>query len=661
MKGFLRSKFALSLAALVIIAVIVIVPLSVSAIHLHAAGPSSLKDNVPQSTVASDPFNARLAIQVGTDGRFNIGAYPDSSTGGATSGSWDLMYSWPTPPGTSFSTLNIDGSNSIYGSSGTQIQAPQDIDAKTNQSSWQVGDIQASQTLQLALNDQTAQEDNAKIAYSLINKGTVAHTVGMRVMIDTEVNGNDGAILRAPGTGLVRKESEFTGAAVPDTMQSFFDVTDTQHVAAVTLKSGGATPPDRLVIAAWPHLYDAVYDYTIDPTYDFTDPSVGRPDSAYAVYWKPVSLAPGQSLNYVTYYGLSQLNVDLNPPLALGVSGPATLSVINNAYSPNPFTVATTVLNNGTADANNVALTLHLPTGLSLASGTATQDVGTLPVGQERDVSWSVQAASQTSEQTLTYSVDAVATNTTLKNVARQITLPAISTMTPSPTRKPDSRIVPSPSENYAGYAATGTESNPMTYKVAEAVYKVPAVHCDYPNAEKSQSSAWVGLGDFKNDLEQVGTHSNCNLGDPEYFFVWEVIKNGDPSANENRIWLMHVSPGDTVKVRVRSLGFGEFTIDIWNLSRGGSHWGKVVSGDNSSKATQVAECMQEDPRIVDGSLSPLSHFDPITINCTANNKPIGVAGPVIDQFQMSKPYKQTITSDLQADNKTFTVTRVSS
>jgi len=432
MKRFLKPKLIFLLVTVVMLLSAIVLPLSGSLLRSHAAGPSSLKDNPPPSTVAADPFNARLAIQVGTDGRFNIGAYPDPSTGGATSGSWDLMYSWPDAPWSSFSTLNIDGSNSIYGSSGTQIGAPQDTDAKTNQSSWQVGDIQASQSLQLALNDQTAQEDNAKIAYSLTNKGTVAHTVGMRIMIDTEVNGNDGAILRIPGIGLVRKESEFTGANVPDTMQSFFDVTDNQHVAAVTLKSGGATPPDRLVIAAWPHLDDAVYDYTIDPNYDFTDPSVSRPDSAYAVYWNPVSLAPGQSLNYVTYYGLSQLNVDLSPPLALGVSGPATLSVINNAYSPNPFTVTATVLNNGTADANNVALTLHLPNGLSLSSGTATQNLGTLPVGQERDISWSVQAASQSVEQTLTYSVDAVATNTTLKNVARQITLPPLST--PNPT-----------------------------------------------------------------------------------------------------------------------------------------------------------------------------------------------------------------------------------
>src|SRR6266487_3254659 len=129
MKGFFKSRLVLTLVTVVILMAAVVVPLSGSILRSHAAGPSSLKDHPPQSTVASDPFNARLSIQVGTDGHFNIGAYPDPSTGGATSGSWDLMYSWPNPPGTSFSTLNIDGNDSIYGSSGTQIKSPQDTDA----------------------------------------------------------------------------------------------------------------------------------------------------------------------------------------------------------------------------------------------------------------------------------------------------------------------------------------------------------------------------------------------------------------------------------------------------------------------------------------------------------------------------------------------------
>src|SRR5437763_13571574 len=53
------------------------------------------KDSLVRGARVVDPFNTRLAIQVGSDGRFNIGAFPDATTGGATANSWDLMYSWP--------------------------------------------------------------------------------------------------------------------------------------------------------------------------------------------------------------------------------------------------------------------------------------------------------------------------------------------------------------------------------------------------------------------------------------------------------------------------------------------------------------------------------------------------------------------------------------
>ncbi len=389
---------------------------------LHAAlMTQSSKDPPPVSIV--DPFNARLAVQVGANGRFNIGAFPDPATGGATATSWNLMYAWPGSPGTSFSTLRVDGADSIFGQDGTQVEAPTDIDARTNESAWRVGDILVTQTLQLVFNAQTGQDDVARIAYTATNTGLVAHDAGFRTMIDTMINNNDGAPFRVPGVGIVTHETDFTGDAVPDTFQAFFDLTDSTHVTASTLKSGGATVPDRLVLAAWPRIDGTAYDFTPDPSVDFS-PS-GYHDSAYAVYWNPAALAPGASRTFATLYGLAQENVDLQPPLALGVSGPAALSTANGQYSPNPFNVVATIYDNGTAPATGVQLTLNLPTGLSLAGDAATQTVGDLAVGQERQVSWSVQAAPARSPTTLTYGVTASATNTSSKTVQRQISVPA--------------------------------------------------------------------------------------------------------------------------------------------------------------------------------------------------------------------------------------------
>lgn len=259
----------------------------------------------PCSPVSTDPFNTRIAVQASADGRFNIGAFPDP-TGGQGSNSWDLMYSWPSGLGTSYTTIQVDGVNTVYGT-GTPLQAPTDIDARTNSSRWQIGDIEVTQILQLVQNNQTGHEDIAKIAYTVRNTGTVPHSVGNRILIDTELNYNDGAPFRIPGAGIVTTERDFIGAAVPDSFLAFFNVTDSTHVAVSTLRSGGATAPDRLVLASWPSIYNTLYDYDIDQNRSFSN------DSAYAVYWNPATLAQGESRTYVTLYGLAQVTADLRP------------------------------------------------------------------------------------------------------------------------------------------------------------------------------------------------------------------------------------------------------------------------------------------------------------------------------------------------------------
>jgi uncharacterized protein (TIGR03437 family) len=373
--------------------------------------------------ITSARHNALLAFQVAGDGRFNAGAFPDIATGHGSANSYGLMFRWPNAPGTSFTTFRVEGRDLVYGKDGTLLEAPTNIDAKTNRSRWRLGELEVTQLLQLAFNSQTGREDVIRISYTVHNTGSVAQQVGGRVMIDTDINQNDGVPFRIPGEGIIRQEREFSGAAVPDSFQAFFAVTDTQRITVSTLKSGGATTPDRLVLGSWPHLADTLYDYTIDPNYDFTN------DSAYAVYWTPRPLAPGETRSYTTFYGLSAVQVNLEPPLALSLAGPAALSVINNAYSPNPFDVVATVRNTGSAAVSNVQVALTLPNGLGLAGGTASVSLGQLGAGQERQVSWRVTTGARTGAGTYPYSVTLTAANVAAKTVSRSVTLPPFSVM----------------------------------------------------------------------------------------------------------------------------------------------------------------------------------------------------------------------------------------
>jgi hypothetical protein len=413
MRGYVRApriKMAVAVAAAIAIGGPFLATTSAHADAGKNGGPA-----------ASDPFNDRLSIAVGSDGRFSEGAFPDA-TGQPTTGSYKISFGWPST-GTSYTTIRVDGADAVYGdNSGTFSQTPTATDVATDDSTWKDGGVTVHQRLQLVTNPDTGRADTAAISYTLTNNDAVSHSVGVRAMIDTDVNDNDGAPFWVPNVGAVTTEKDYTGSAIPDTFQVYADLADSQHIAAARLRGATTTVPDRLVIASWPHLYNSQWDYTTDPTGLITG------DSAYAAYWNPAALAPGASRTVTTYYGLSDISVDLTPPLALGVSGPSALSVSGTSYTPNPFTVTATVADSGTAVATGVTLRLNLPPGLHTTSTNPVSVTDLNPGGVGQQASWQVTADPSATATTLTYSVTAAGTNSASKIVSRSVSLPALST-----------------------------------------------------------------------------------------------------------------------------------------------------------------------------------------------------------------------------------------
>jgi hypothetical protein len=369
---------------------------------------------------AAGPHNDALAVQVGGDCLFNIGAYP-APDGSATTDSWDISYRWSSSPWSSFTTVRVDGVDYVYGSSsGTLVQAPTDDSATSNVSQWQVGDILVTQRLSLIANSATGRQDVAQIEYAVQNVGSASHDVGVRLMVDTEINYNDAALFRVPGIGALTAERDFTGAGVPTGVYVFSTLSDTTHIAFVSSGYAGAMP-DRMVFAYWPNIYHAasLWDYTVDPATTFGD-------SAYALYWNPTTLGAGASRTYVSSYGLGSSSADLTPPLALGVYGPSTLNVVNGVYSPDPFDVNAWAQDVGTGDATNVKAKIVLPPELRLVTGSATISLGSLAVNEEKQASWKLHAIPQASARTVTYKVTVWADGVPAKTVPRTLALTAV-------------------------------------------------------------------------------------------------------------------------------------------------------------------------------------------------------------------------------------------
>jgi len=328
---------------------------------------------------ALDPFNEFIGVSVGSqDGTFNIGAYQPSQ--------WDLLYSWPSSPWSSFTTVRIDGADYRYGETGTNVQPPEDIDPITNTSSWQIGDILITQTVQIVTGTTTGNPDTIKIQYDVENTGLDSHEVGVRVMMDTEINYNDGAPFRVPGIPeAITTETELFPPYIPQFYQAFFDLADSQHVAQGTLIGGAATTPDRFVMVLWPSIYNTLWDYTVTPGSSITS------DSAVALYWYPTQLLPQESRSYITYYGIGGIEGTSD----LSITGPVQLDVVDNQWSPNPFTVVAYLQNNtgSTITGNSLTLDLSVASGLILDAGeTATHDLLDIPPGETRQTSWNVRA-----------------------------------------------------------------------------------------------------------------------------------------------------------------------------------------------------------------------------------------------------------------------------
>lgn len=327
-----------------------------------------------------------------------------------------MLYGHPGP-WSSASTIRVDGIDhwnyNNQNSFGTVVTAPTDIDAVTNESVWDIeGKVKVTENLKI-VNGDSGNVDTLQISFKAENVDTVAHDVGVRVMLDTMLGSNDGAPFRVPEVGEVTMEREFTGADVPLYWEAFERLTDTTGAKARGTLTNEGDMPTRIVFADWNNINDTPWDFVVNPVNLVTG------DSAVGVYWDPVTLAPGESVTRTTFYGLSGMAVNGNVALSM----PATLAVENGAYVPNPFPVTAYVTNSGTLAMSGVTATLTLPAGLTLESGNLTQTIGTVAVGDSQQISWSVNATGTTTGM-LTLSALIRGTNMPARTVSETIDIP---------------------------------------------------------------------------------------------------------------------------------------------------------------------------------------------------------------------------------------------
>jgi hypothetical protein len=292
----------------------------------------------------------------------------------------------------------------------------------SNTTTWDIDKIQSNQTLSIVEGSTTGNLDTAEIKYVVTNKDTVSHEIGVRVMLDTMLGENDGAPFRIPKAGGVTTEREFLKNNMPMYWQAFDDLANPSFQSQGTLTGGLATIPDRFITVGWSHINETTWECQTIPNQDFDYNYSDYYDSAVGIYWFPVKLGPGQSKEFITYYGLGGIDIDIQPPLVVGLTAPEKVIIDKNAISKT-FTLTAYLENSSpgvTKTATGITTELILPKGLSLAENEkAIHNIPDLRINEGMQTSYNINIGDVGGK--LTYSLIVTASNVAQKTVNKDI------------------------------------------------------------------------------------------------------------------------------------------------------------------------------------------------------------------------------------------------
>lgn len=385
------TRMAIRTAWLAVLCTIVLATLSLSAV-VNAANEVRLEN----------PYIAIIVTETGEHaGRFAL-----RTTGGDPGRTGDedqhlLFQQAGVPPRGSYTTFRIDNVDYVFGGptqwiaganglEGSVIQYPVVIERNGREeilAIWQLGPIQVTQRLYFVRSSTTGLFDTARIHYEVENIDDSPHTVGARIMLDTELGENDGAPFRV-GDRAIETDTVYTQAALPDFWQAFDSLTNPRVIGQGTLRGEGLTVPDRVYFTNWGAVAEGVWEFDFQPGRDFS--RLGAPwvlDSAIALMWDPQPLMPGEIREYITDYGLGGVSI-VRGDLSLGITAPARIE------SPDvkSFPVVVYVQNTGAGEARDVMIELCVPAGLSVnGQECVTRNLGHMPLNSVLQVAWDVQ------------------------------------------------------------------------------------------------------------------------------------------------------------------------------------------------------------------------------------------------------------------------------
>jgi len=241
----------------------------------------------------------------------------------------------------------------------------------------------------------------ARISLRVRNTGDTPATLALRFASDVETGVETGPpYVYVQGQRPITIDTDLRGVQVPNAIEFYTGrnllAASSRYLLRPVKGFEDQTPIDRLVIGKW---FFVQATEIWDPVL-FPDSFIG--DVAINMFVNPRNFAPGQEREYVFYVTLTPVDLDVQPPIAVGVEALPVVEPderdLTRLANNGQFTVIANVTNQyfvvgREVDLTNVAVDLSLPAGVSFAPGeTRRRVIPRLAPGQTADVRWNVIA-----------------------------------------------------------------------------------------------------------------------------------------------------------------------------------------------------------------------------------------------------------------------------
>lgn len=342
-----------------------------------------------------------------TSGEYDEGADP---AGGG--GYMQITFSWPDAPGTEWVMYKVDD----FVADKTNEGLPSTSSTYTDPDGAVVAvwddyhGVRIQQELK-AMNLSAVRGANEQVRFKtkITPVDGVSHNVGCIVYFDTDLNGHDGAPISTsfgyfPGIAQI-----FYAPDVPNIWRAYElgyppAPTDLQTLGLLT--GFGATVPDVFWYGNWLVSVDngwADADWVADIPL-----GIGW-DSAAMVKWYQHNVSPGDTLEYVTYYGIGNL---VGESVYIIHTPPDIVTDCDSIF-PNPFSVQVILVNPGPVTVDTAVVSLTLPPGFDITSGDNPLLVGSVAgYGGSILASWEFEFDSTAYNDTAMYIITTTYRNT---------------------------------------------------------------------------------------------------------------------------------------------------------------------------------------------------------------------------------------------------------